>query len=77
MRLRQGESAATGFLRRHEANSNNDDDSKRDWENNDKGFDVARQVAVDLYMDSTRGMHSAVLDRCWALADAEQLTYKL
>ena len=71
--LNHGETTARGFLVRHEANSNSDDDSKRDWVNNETGIGVARSMtAEDAYIYGTRGF---IWGRCNHLAFTEQLTY--
>ncbi len=75
LKLNLGERTATGFLTRHEASSNNDADSQRDWKNNALGFEVARQVAVDAYMDTRLVLKHGVLDRCHDLAREERLVY--
>lgn len=74
--LYHGESTARGFLERHEANSNGDDDSKRDWINNNTGFQVAKDAAVDMYVNYPRPTKKkAVFNRCIDLVRHDQLTY--
>jgi hypothetical protein len=75
LKLYHGEKTARGFLQRHEANSNGDEDSKRDWANNDIGFRVAADAAADIYVDPSLTKKAAILPHCIDLAKAEQLTY--
>jgi hypothetical protein len=75
LKLYHGEGTARGFLERHEANSNGDEDSQRDWVNNATGFQVATDAAVDMYVDNSLTRKEAILFRCIDLARAERLEY--
>jgi hypothetical protein len=74
MKVQHGEGTAREFLTRHEAKSNGDLDSQRDWKNNDLGFRVAEEAAVDFYMDPS-DRRGPLLGRCVDLARADQLVY--
>lgn len=75
MNLDIGENNALGFLTRHEAFSNNNEDSQRDWQNNNLGFEVAQQVAADMQVDPQISKKQGVLNRCNDLARDERLVY--
>ena len=72
LKAHHGEGTAMGFLKRHEANSNGDADSQRDWQNNAKGFAVADAAAPEV---SQIGWKGAILGRCAEMARTEQLVY--
>jgi hypothetical protein len=73
--LYHGPGTARGFLERHEAFSNGDDDSRRDWVNNDTGFRVAQEAAVDMYINSSLTRKEAVFERCIDLVRTDQLEF--
>lgn len=76
LKLKHGERTALGFLERHEKGSKDLADTERDWKNNYLGFEVARLVANDIYVDPRINIKKGVLDRCTDLAREERLVYR-
>jgi hypothetical protein len=75
LKLYHGEKTARGFLERHEANSNGDPDSQRDWVNNETGFRVATEAATDMYIRPSTSKKEAVFERCIELVRSDSLDF--